>query len=121
MKETARALYEFWSRFGIPAYPEYSIPDDADLPYITYEVKRPIWSEMSSYTARVWYRDTSFVAITEKVDEIAQEIGDGVRVPMEDGNMWIFMEDEFVQMQPLEDDSQDIKVAYLSMIIHVIE
>ena len=31
-----QAIHGFWSSFGITAYDENSVPDDAELPYITY-------------------------------------------------------------------------------------
>ena len=41
MRDTAAALYTFFSSFGIPAYVEYNVPDNAALPYITYELRDP--------------------------------------------------------------------------------
>ena len=41
MINTARALYGFFSGFGLPAFVEYSVPEDAELPYITYPQKEP--------------------------------------------------------------------------------
>jgi hypothetical protein len=37
------ALYTFFSGFTIPAYAEDSVPDDAALPYITYQIAVPEW------------------------------------------------------------------------------
>ena len=33
-----QAIHFFWSQFGLPAYDENSVPDDAQMPYITYNV-----------------------------------------------------------------------------------
>ena len=33
-----QAINEFWNRFGVMAYDENTVPDDAELPYITYGV-----------------------------------------------------------------------------------
>ena len=33
-----QTLHSFWSSFGLTAYDENSVPDDAVLPYITYSV-----------------------------------------------------------------------------------
>ena len=38
MTNTAKALYQFFSGFGLPAYVEYNVPDEAALPYITYRL-----------------------------------------------------------------------------------
>jgi hypothetical protein len=34
----SQALQSFWESFGIPAYNEYTVPDNAEMPYITYSV-----------------------------------------------------------------------------------
>lgn len=119
MNGTAKGLYQFWSGFGIPAYPEYAVPDDATLPYITYELAQPNWRDSSPYYARVWYRDTSYVDITQKVDEISSEIGEGKRIVLDDGYMYLFKDSTFIQFQPVEDED-NLKVAYLQLICHVL-
>ena len=121
MKQVAKTLYEFWNSFGIPAYPEYSVPDEATLPYITYEVKQPNWRGVASYSAIVWYQDTSFESIANTVDAISTAIGEGKRLVMDDGYLYLFKEDLFVQMQPQSaEGDENMKVAYLSMNIHVL-
>jgi len=118
---TARGLYKFWHGFGVPAYPENYVPDDAVMPYITYDLKKPDWRGSISYNARVWYIDTSFGGIMTKIDEIADEIGDtGVRIEDEDGVIFLFKDNPFFQFQPLDEPDEKVKCAYLSMIIHVL-
>lgn len=117
MTNTATALYEFWSSFGIPAYVEYHVPDDAEMPYITYELTEPNWKEQAAVRARVWYRDFSFVSISAKLDEIKAKIGDGFTMPVGDGMIALFTDDPFIQFQPYEDET-GVKVAYLSLILH---
>ena len=120
MKETSKGLYEFWTSFDIPAYVESSVPDDAELPYITYELRKPSWRGYTSYVVRVWYRDTSFDAISEKVGEISDAIGEGKRLKVDGGFIWLFKDDNFAQLQPTEQEDTNLKVAYLSMVIHVL-
>lgn len=113
--DVGKALYQFWSGFSIPAYPEQLVPDDAVLPYITYDVKAPYWRGASPYNARVWYKGTSMIPILSKVSEIDEEIGDGIRIAYGNGCLFLFKEDLFFQMQPSDDET--IKIAYLSMSI----
>ena len=54
MTNTAKALYQFFSGFGIPAYVEYAPPDNAQLPYITYQLIEPDWDDGGTFYARVW-------------------------------------------------------------------
>lgn len=115
MTNTARALYRFFSGFGIPAYLRSSIPDNAEPPYITYEIMdiEPLSSSM--FHAWVWYRDTSMAAISEKCDEIKNAIGLGVSIPAGNGNIILYPLSgvPFAQIQP--DPDETIKAAYLSM------
>lgn len=120
MIKTAKGLYEFWNEFQIPAYPENAVPDDAQMPYITYEVKQANWSDYAPYSVRVWYRDTSYDAISRKVDQISERIGNGYSFSLNGGFIWLFKEDSFIQMQPAQDADLLIKVAYLSMLIHTL-
>ena len=115
MKDTAGALYRFFSGFGLPAYVENTVPDDAQLPYITYELREPEAGEQSSLTARVWYYDTGLAAITEKVDEIKAAVRDGASLPVENGAVWLWPDEQFCQFQP--PDEPKLKIAYLMLII----
>ena len=120
MRDVAKALYDFWSSFGLPAYPENNVPyteDDVtsvDPPYITYRIVRPDWRNQVSTYARVWYKDTSYIAISNKVDEIESRIGEGVMLPTDHGFLLLFKDLNFCQYEPTEDSR--LKVAYLSLI-----
>lgn len=116
MVNTATALYSLWSSFGIPAYPEYNIPDEAEMPYITYEIVKPDWRYQSNTHVRVWYRDTSYVSITNILDAISRRIGEGLLLPLSDGFLILFKDMQFIQFQPYEADD-GVKVAYLSLIL----
>ena len=118
--DVLRGLYDFWNGFAIKAYPEFNVPDDAKLPYITYELKQPNWRGEAPYFVRVWYEDTSYLSISQKVKQIADAIGEGKRIAVMGGSIYLFKDDMFLQWQPVEDDEENLKIAYLSMIIHVI-
>ena len=34
----AAAIYQFWSGFGLTAYEENTVPEDAVFPYVTYQL-----------------------------------------------------------------------------------
>lgn len=55
MTDLKSTLYDFWSQFGMPAYLQDSVPDDADLPYVTYEVTRPPGMSSLPLTAIAWF------------------------------------------------------------------
>lgn len=115
MTDVAVALYNFWNSFGIPAYVEDNVPDDAELPYITYELSQPDWKDPSSYTARVWYKGWSLVDISSKVDLIKNTIGECVSIRTNSGSVVLYPDTKFSQFQPISSD--DVMVVYLSMIM----
>lgn len=116
MTETAKALYNFWSSFKIPAYVEEHVPDDAVLPYITYTVSEPEWRYQGSMQARVWYRGDSFAQLNLKVDEIANKIGEGYSISTSGGAVVLYKEINFAQLQPFPEDSM-IRVMYLNILL----
>lgn len=90
----AAAYQAFWEQFGIPAYEENAVPDGANapgFPRITYEFGTDAFSDYGiSLTASLWYRDSSWVAINAKTEEISAVIGrGGVQFPCADGSCWI--------------------------------
>lgn len=72
--DKAQALHNFWSSFNLPAYDELTVPDDAVLPYITYEVKTDSFENRINLSASIWNRSTSWAAVEQKAAEIAQFI-----------------------------------------------
>ena len=117
MTETAKALYTFFSGFGIPAYVSDNIPDNATMPYITYDLIEPIPYTRGTFNASVWYRDTSYENITAKVDEIKSAIDTGVSLKAGNGAVHIFRERSGAFCQMRNDPDRETKRAYLSMII----
>lgn len=115
-----RALYQFWSQFGIPAYTEDSVPVEARMPYITYSISVPDWRQPVNTNARVWYADTSYASISAKLDEISQVIGEGVSIKVDGGVICLFKDSNFIQYQPYEASNDSTKVAYLSMVTLVL-
>lgn len=85
-----QALHSFWSGFDLKAYDETSVPDDAALPYITYEVSSDSFGNKLAQSASLWYRDSSWASITEKEQQISEYITRGGRtVAFDGGAMWI--------------------------------
>lgn len=115
----AQAIYEFWSSFGIPAYDELTLPsgdDKPDPPYITYSVSTGAIDSILLLTASVWYRDTSWVDVTEKADEIGEKLGrNGFYIQeLEEGYMWMVQGDPFAQRMSDPDDDM-LRRIYLNV------
>ena len=85
-----QTLHAFWSGFSLKAYDENSVPDDASLPYITYDASSDEFGNTLQQTASLWYRSQSWSEITSKEQEISDFLGRGGRmVAYEGGAMWI--------------------------------
>ena len=97
--DKAQALHAFWSSFGIPAYDENCVPDDAQMPYITYEVQTDSLEANLSISASLWYRSLSWEAITKKADEIALYIVNMYppAVKIDTGRMYVTKGSPFAQ------------------------
>lgn len=112
MTETAKALYQFLGGFGLPAYVENAVPEDAELPYITYQLIQPGWrDEMTQLYARIWYRSTSYQEVSAKADEIRAAVGEMASVQTDSGAVYLAPGTPYVQNMPMDDKS--IKAVYM--------
>ena len=109
------ALYNFWSGFGITAYEENTVPDDATFPYITYQLVTDSFEREVPVTASLWYRSERWTAINAKTEEISQKISRGGRIiPCDGGAIWLKRGQPFAQN--MRDESDDIiKRKYLNI------
>ena len=101
----AQAIQSFWSAFGIPAYDESTVPDDAQMPYITYGLVTDSIEYTALLTGSVWYRSTSWEAISQKADEISEYIGNGRVIPLDYGYVYLYRGTPFAQRMADETDS----------------
>ena len=111
-----QAIQDFWSSFDIPAYDVSTVPDDVKPPYITYGVSVGAIDSVLMMIANVWYRDTSWAAISAKVDEIAQALGqNGYHSQKIDGGyLWMTQGGVFAQRVDEPDDDM-IRRYYLQV------
>lgn len=113
-----QALQGFWSGFGLKAYDENTVPDNAMTAnggkYLTYEVAVAGFDEPVSATASLWYKSTSWAEITAKEETIYATIGSGgVIVPYTGGALWIKRGKPFAQRMSDPDDT--IRRIYLTV------
>ncbi len=113
MIATAKALLEFLSGFGIAAYAENTIPDDAELPYLTFPLREPEWGRKTTFYVNVYYRNqTSNLQSLTKADEIVAAIGEGIRLPCDGGYIALWPETPLVQELPPDND---VRGAYINL------
>ncbi len=112
----AAAINKFWNSFGLMAYEENSVPDDAEFPYITYQLVTDSFDNETLLTASIWYRGTSWVNANAKAEEISQTMGrSGTLLVCDGGKIWLKRGTPF--SQSMGDDTDDaIKRKYLNVI-----
>ena len=111
----AAAIYQFWSSFGLTAYEENTVPDDASFPYLTYQLVTDSFEHEVSVAASLWYRSESWTAINAKTEEVSSHIGLGGKIiKCDGGRIWIKRGQPFAQN--MGDESDDlIKRKYLNL------
>ena len=111
----AAAIYQFWNSFGLTAYEENTVSDDAKFPYITYQLVTDSFDREIPLTASLWYRSESWTAINAKTEEISQKISRGGKIVSCDGGaIWLKRGQPFAQN--MRDESDDlIKRKYLNI------
>lgn len=121
-----QAIHSFWSSFGLTAYDEQTVPTGWSAPkppYITYELSTDNIGESVALTASIWYRGTSWSAVTAKAHEIERYIGYGGRIiDIDNGYIWITRGRPFAQRMSDDTDSSirriiiNIMVEYLTAV-----
>lgn len=113
--DKVQAIAHFWNSFDIPAYNENSVPDDAEMPYITFNVVTSDFGEKVLLYAYLWYRSMSWNEITKKMFEISNYIGRGGKmIETNDGGIWIKKDTQFGQTTSDEEDRL-VKGYYLTI------
>ena len=111
----AAAIYQFWSSFGLTAYEENTVPDDAAFPYITYHLVTDSFDREIPLTASLWYRSESWTGINAKAEEISKKISRGGKIiSCDDGAIWLKRGQPFAQNMSDESDNL-IKRKYLNI------
>ena len=112
-----QALTKFWESFGLTAYDENSVPSGEHkptYPYITYNVVTGSFGSNLALTASLWYKSSSWEAVTTKADEISRAISlGGVILTYDDGAIWIKRGDSFAQR--MNDPNDSIRRIYLNI------
>lgn len=111
----AAALYNFFSGFGVTAFPTQAEPGTA-FPYLVYEPNIGSWDDGAIPIAvNLWYYGDAESPINAKVSEISAKIGmGGVYVPCDGGAVLIQRSTPF--SQPVTDQADDkIKGRYIQL------
>ena len=109
----AQAIHSFWSSFGLKAYDQFTVPPDATMPYITYNVSE---AEIDNYVGlygSIWYRSTSWENAELKANEIAQHIARMNPIKIDGGYLAIHLGSPFAQR--LQDEDDMVRRIYINL------
>lgn len=109
------ALHSFFNGI-MPSYAASAVPDDATLPYLTYELITSAWDGGEvGLTVNLWFYTTSEAVPNAKAQELSDAIGyGGVTLPCDGGFIWLKRGSPWCQN--LQDDTdQNIKRRYINV------
>lgn len=110
------ALFNLMSSFGVPAYAATSVPDDAVMPYLTYELAVGYWgSGEVNVPVRLWDRTASEARMNSMVRSVAAGIPvGGVTVPCDGGMLWVKRGSPWAQSLT-DEATTNVKCRYLNV------
>lgn len=111
------AIYTFLSGFSIPAYASSSVPDQAEFPYITYDLVVGEWGEPEvNMPVNVWYRTESEAQPNAKVREISRALGmGGLTLPCDGGMLWLKKGSPWAQAMTVDGEDEKVKRRYVNI------
>lgn len=92
-----QAVHTLWNSFGLTAYDENTVPEKAEMPYITYTASISNFDEPVYMSASIWFRSNSWAEVSQKAEEISDYIGGGTGVAYDNGRMWVTKASPFAQ------------------------
>ncbi len=110
------ALKQFFSSFGISAYPSTAVPKDVIFPYLTYDVIISAWEGGEvGLTVNLWYFTTQESEPNAKARELSEAIGLGGKILVCDGGaIWLKRGSPWCQSLTDETD-RNIKRRYINI------
>lgn len=91
----------------------YAVPNDVQMPYITYEYVEDNFDNTVILGASIWYKSTSWLGVSGKAAEIADYIGNGRILKTDGGYIYIARGTPF--MQRLSDTDDTIRRIYINV------
>lgn len=99
----------------IPAYPSTSVPDNAALPYLTYDAPDAAFDGGPvSMTLYLWFRTKFETVPNAAVRELSETLGyGGARIPCDNGVIWLLRGTPF--SRPVPEPERYLKGRYVNI------
>lgn len=103
MMDKWQAIHSVWSSFGIPAYDETDVPDNAVMPYITYSASVSSFEQFVLLSGSIWYKSNAWDLISQKADAIAEYLRGSKIIKIDGGYLYLSQGNPFAQRMADED------------------
>lgn len=114
------AIYNFFNSFGIPAYAASATPENAEMPYITYNLAIGDFYDEVTIPADLWYYTESESEPNAKVREIEKVLGTGGKLlTYDNGAVWVKKGRPWCQS--VTDEDSAVKRRYLNFDLDFME
>lgn len=92
------ALDKFYNSFGIPAYEENSVPEDAKMPYIKYDVSTSGFNSQSvPLSLQMFFKSNSLMKINSFTEKLSDALRNGVSLKCDKGYIVLYRGEPFAQ------------------------
>lgn len=109
------SLYQFFSAFDLPAFPNIAVPDDQPYPYITYPIASGTWDDDAFLTVYIYTKGESVAELTARVRTITDTLKDGgQRLECDGGFLWLTLGNPIVNYMSDQHD-KSVKYAILNI------
>lgn len=114
----ASAYKDYWLSFGLPVYDENTVPDTAQMPYITYQYNENGFDDGEVFlSVSLWYKGYSWLEADLKAAEIKRDIqGFGGKViKCDEGYIWLKRSSPFIQR--VNDPNENIRHVLINVAV----
>lgn len=117
MPSRTAALQAWLEGFGMPAYAAQAVPDNAELPYLTYTPVAGAWGDgEQGVTVETWRRTGSEARANADAEAIGRALGlGGVMLACDGGGLWVKRGSPF--WQAVDSGEPGVKRRYINLSI----
>jgi len=106
----AQLFYSFFSSI-CPAYLQNTVPEGAQLPYLTYTLDNVDWETSNIIQVKIYTKEQGVANVINLADKLAKEIGEGISIEKNGTYVYMRKGSPFLQFM-VEDEKNYIKSVY---------
>lgn len=111
-------LHSFFESF-LKSYESNTVPDDAQFPYLTYDLASDGFGSAVQMNVSLWYRSTSWVDINNMTERIYEKVAHGILLKCDGGGILVRSDTPFAQNMGDPSDNM-IRRKFIRLIVEYI-